>query len=149
MLIQSRPLADPEVAALAAAEQRELRELAGGAAGRDIGTHGDACWLTAVLAGRAVAYGGIRVRDDDTGELEHLYVRPAYRRRGVARQLVAALEELAYQRGHSLVRVETGPHLPAAVAFFRACGYESLPGDGEPGGGPYRPCLAKRLPVPA
>ncbi|MEV4714971.1 GNAT family N-acetyltransferase [Micromonospora sp. NPDC049374] len=148
MLIESRPLADPEVAALAAAEQWELRELASGA-GRDIGTHDDICCLTAVLAGRAVGYGGIRVRDDETGELAHLYVRPAYRRRGVARQLVAALEELAYQRGHSLVRVEIGPHLPGA-AFFRACGYEPTSGDdGGPGGGPYRTCLAKRLPVPA
>ncbi|GIJ35473.1 GNAT family N-acetyltransferase [Micromonospora sediminimaris] len=149
MLIQSRPLADPEVAALAAAEQRELREFTGGAAGRDIGTHRDTCWLTVVLAGRAVAYGGIRVRDDDTGELEHLYVRPAYRRRGVGRQLLAALEELAYQRGHSLVRVETGPYLSVAVTFFRACGYEPVPGAGGPGGGLYRRCFAKRLPVPA
>ncbi|MEV2238923.1 GNAT family N-acetyltransferase [Micromonospora sp. NPDC049891] len=149
MLIESRPLADPEVAALVAAGQRELREIAGGAAGRDIGTRGDACWLTVVLAGRAVAYGGIRVRDDDTGELERLYVRPAYRRRGIARQLVAALEETAYQRGHSVVRVETGPHLPAAVALFRACGYEPVPAAGGPVEGPYRTCFAKRLPVPA
>ncbi|MBQ1027901.1 GNAT family N-acetyltransferase [Micromonospora sp. C95] len=147
MLIESRPLTDPEVAALAAAGERELGDIAGGA-GRDVGTRGDTCWLTVVLAGRAVACGGMRVRDDDTGELAQLYVRPAYRRRGVARQLVAALEELAYQRGYSVVRVEAGSHLPAA-ALFRACGYELVADDGAPGGRPYRACFAKRLPVPA
>ncbi|GIJ40019.1 GNAT family N-acetyltransferase [Micromonospora andamanensis] len=145
MLIESRPLADPEVAALVVAGQREL----GGITGRDLGTHGDACWLTVVVAGRAVAYGGIRVRDGDTGELERLFVRPAYRRRGIARQLVAALEELAYQRGHSVVRVETGAHLPAAVALFRACGYEPTTGVDGLADGPYLACFVKRLPVPA
>ncbi|NLU78919.1 GNAT family N-acetyltransferase [Micromonospora sp. HNM0581] len=149
MLIEFRPPADPEVAALAAAGQRELRETTGGAAGRDIDTDSDACWLAVVLAGRAVAYGGIRVRDDDTGELRQLYVRPAYRRRGIARQLVAALEELAYQRGHSMIRVGTGPHLSAAVALFRACGYEPTSGDGSPDGGLCRTGFVKRLPVPA
>ncbi|NGM15527.1 GNAT family N-acetyltransferase [Verrucosispora sioxanthis] len=149
MLIESRPLTDPEVAALATAGQRELREAVGEAAGRDFGTRGDTCWLTVVIAGRAVACGGMRVCDDDTGELEQLYVRPAYRRRGIARQLVAALEELAYQRGYSMVRVEAGPHRPAA-ALFRACGYEPISAAGAPSGGaPYRECFAKRLPVPA
>jgi putative acetyltransferase len=148
MLIESRPLADPEVAALVTAGQRELCEMVDGAGEREAGTHGDVSWLAVVLGGRAVACGGIRVRDGDTGELERLYVRPAYRRRGIARQLVAALEELAYHWGHSVVRAEAGPHLPAAVALFRACGYEPVPGDGR-GDRSYRTCFTKRLPVPA
>lgn len=149
MLIESRPLADPEIAALVTAGQRELREVEGGTGGWETGTHGDACWLAVVLGGRAVACGGIRACDDDTGELERLYVRPAFRRRGIARQLVAALEELAYQRGHSVVRVVTGTHPPAAVALFRACGYEPVHGDGGRVDRPHRTCFAKRLPVPA
>ncbi|MEU2613567.1 GNAT family N-acetyltransferase [Micromonospora sp. NPDC007271] len=149
MLIESRPATDPEVATLVAAQQRELRDADGGLPGQASTTHDDIRYLVAVAAGRAVGCGGIQALDADTGELKRMYVRPAYRGRGIARQLLAALEELAYQQGHTTVCLETGTYLPAAIALYRSCGYQPVPVYGEYVGNPYSVCFAKRLLVAA
>ncbi|TDB73038.1 GNAT family N-acetyltransferase [Micromonospora sp. KC723] len=149
MLIESRPATDPEIDALVTAQQRELREADGGLDGQVTVTHDDIRYLAVVADGRAVACGGIQALDATTGELKRMYVRPAYRGRGIARQLLTALEELAFQRGHSVVCLETGVYLPAAISLYTSCGYEPIPLYGEYVHNPYSVCFAKRLPVAA
>lgn len=56
-------------------------------------------------------------------EVKRLYVRPAARGAGVARALMAALEARARAAGLTLVRLETGDRLAAAVGLYRALGY--------------------------
>ncbi|WP_433529516.1 GNAT family N-acetyltransferase [Micromonospora sp. CA-263727] len=141
MLIESRPATDPEVAALVTAEQREL-----GATGAP---REDLQYLAVVVAGRAVACGGLRDLADGVGELSGMYVRPAFRGRGIGRQLLAALEELAFRQGHSLLCLETGTYQAVAISLYRSGGYEPVPAYREQTGGPNRVCLAKRLPVAA
>ena len=84
-----------------------------------------------------------------TGELKLMYVRPAYRGRGIARHLMAALEELAFQQGYDMICLETGTYLPAAIGLYTSCGYEPIPVYGEYVDNPYSVCFAKRLPVAA
>ena len=43
-----------------------------------------------------------------TGEIKRMYVRPEFRGRGYAKQMLNHLEELAAARGFSKVRLETG-----------------------------------------
>jgi putative acetyltransferase len=149
MLIESRAATDPEIAALVLAQQRELREADGGLDGQVTLTHDDIRYLVVVVAGRAVACGGLQTLDDGAGELKRMYVRPAYRGRGIARQLLAALEELAFQQGHGLVCLETGSYLPAAIGLYTSSGYTPIPVYGEYVSNPYSVCFAKRLPVAA
>ncbi|MEU5784823.1 GNAT family N-acetyltransferase [Micromonospora lupini] len=149
MLIESRPAIDPEIAALLVAQQRELREVDGGVDGQVFVPHDDVRYLAVVVNGRAVACGGLQALDAATGEIKRMYVRPAYRGRGIARQLVAALEECAFRQGHSVVCLETGTYLPAAIGLYTSCGYEPIPVYGEYVGNPYSVCFAKRLPVAA
>ncbi|MEU5567320.1 GNAT family N-acetyltransferase [Micromonospora musae] len=149
MLIEFRVAIDPEIAALVTAQQRELREADGGLDGQATETHDGIRYLAVVVNGRAVACGGLQSLDAETGEIKRMYVRPAYRGRGIARQLLAALEELAYQRGHNTIRLETGTYLPAAIGLYTSCGYQPIPTYGEYVGNPYSVCFAKRLPVPA
>ncbi|SBT49721.1 GNAT family N-acetyltransferase [Micromonospora narathiwatensis] len=149
MLIESRPATDPEVATLVAAQQRELRDADGGLPGQATVTHDDIRYLVAVAGGRAVACGGLQALDADTGELKRMYVRPAYRGRGIARQLLAALEELAYRQGHTTVCLETATYLPAAIGLYRSCGYEPIPVYGEYVNNPHSLCFGKRLLVAA
>ncbi|MER5458492.1 GNAT family N-acetyltransferase [Micromonospora sp. NPDC002389] len=130
MLIQSRPVTDPEVATLVAAWRREVGATGGP---RDDGGH-----LVAVLHGRAVACGGVHELGDGVGELSGLYVRPAYRRQGIARHLLVALEEVAFRQGCAVLRVAVGAYGPVAGALYRSCGYAPV--------GAY---LAKRLPLAA
>ncbi|MFI6272526.1 GNAT family N-acetyltransferase [Micromonospora zamorensis] len=149
MLIESRPVTDPEIAALVVAQQRELREADGGLDGQVFMPHDDVRYLAVVVNGRAVACGGLQSLDAETGEIKRMYVRPAYRGRGIARQLVAALEECAFRQGHSVVCLETGTYLPTAIALYTSCGYEQIPVYGEYVSNPYSVCFAKRLPVAA
>ncbi|SCG50759.1 GNAT family N-acetyltransferase [Micromonospora coxensis] len=149
MLIESRPATDPEIDTLVVAQQRELREADGGLDGQVTLTHDDIRYLAVVLDGRAVACGGIQSLDATTGEVKRMYVRPAHRGRGIARQLLTALEELAFRQGHSVVCLETGVYLPAAIALYTSCGYEPIPVYGEYVDNPYSVCFAKRLRVAA
>ncbi|SCL66472.1 GNAT family N-acetyltransferase [Micromonospora peucetia] len=149
MLIESRPVTDPEIDALVIAQQRELREADGGLDGQATVTHDGIRYLVVVADGRAVACGGIQAFDAVTGEVKRMYVHPAYRGRGLARQLLTALEELAFQQGYAEVRLETGTYLPAARGLYTSSGYEPIPVYGEYVGNPYSVCFAKRLRVPA
>jgi GNAT superfamily N-acetyltransferase len=149
VLIEWRPGTDPELAALVVAQQRELREADGGLDGQVFGVHDDARYLVGVVNGRAVACGAVQALDADTAEVKRMYVRPAYRGRGLARQMLTALEELAFTTGHTVLRLETGTYLPAAIALYTSAGYGPIPRYGEYAGNPYSVCLEKRLPVPA
>ncbi|GAB3069572.1 GNAT family N-acetyltransferase [Micromonospora schwarzwaldensis] len=149
MLIECRPATDPEVAALVVAQQRELRDADGGLDGQATVAHADIRYVAAVVGGRAVGCGGLQTLDADTGELKRMYVRPAYRGRGIARQLLLALEELAFRQGHRTVCLETGTYLPAAIGLYRSSGYQPIPVYGEYVDNPYSVCFAKQLPVAA
>ncbi|MFI6763233.1 GNAT family N-acetyltransferase [Micromonospora sp. NPDC050417] len=151
MLIESRPCSDPELAALVSAQQRELREANRPLAsvGGSFPTRDDVSYLVGVVSGRAVACGAIRSIDRSTAEIARMYVRPAYRQRGLGRQLLDALEELAYQAGHSVLRLETGTYLPSAIALYRSSGYTEIPVYGEHVGNPLSACFGKRILISA
>lgn len=59
----------------------------------------------------------------DYAEVKRLYVSDAARGRGLARALMAAVEDRARARGHRAVFLETGEALVAAAALYRALGY--------------------------
>lgn len=56
-------------------------------------------------------------------EIKRMYVRPAFRGRGVADAILARLECEAARLGYDLVRLETGVHQRAALRFYVRSGY--------------------------
>jgi len=149
VLIEARPVTDPELVTLLIAQQQEIVEADGGVDGVVYPVHDDVRHLVGVVDGRAVACGAVQALDAATGEIKRMYVRPAYRGRGIARQMLTALEEMAFAAGHTVLRLETGTYLPAAVALYSSAGYGRIPRYGEYVGNPYSLCFEKRLPVPA
>ena len=127
MRIEARTALDPELAALIAAQQREVHAL--------IAPDGDAGYLVAVVTERVVAYAAWCPAAADVAELRHMYVRPAFRNRGIARQMIVAIEEEALAADRPVLRVETGRHLPAAIALFQSSGYHQVSAE----------CFEKRL----
>jgi putative acetyltransferase len=147
VLIESRPALDAELSALVMAQQRELRDADGGLDGQVFMPPDDAAYLAVVVDGRAVACGAWQALEPGVAEIKRMYVRPAYRGRGIARQLIVALEEEILAADRSIVRLETGTYLPAAIALYRSAGYLPIPVYGEYVGNPFSVCFEKRLAV--
>ncbi|MFD5495195.1 GNAT family N-acetyltransferase [Streptomyces sp. NPDC001812] len=78
-----------------------------------------------------VASGGWRVQNtngegnrDGDAELKRMYVAEGMRGRGLARRILAALEEDARAAGRLRMVLETGTQQPEAVALYTSSGYE-------------------------
>jgi GNAT superfamily N-acetyltransferase len=74
----------------------------------------------------AVAGGGLRYMDEGLAEIKRMFVRPAARSRGIARELLDALEGAARSLGYGRVRLDTGPKQPHAVSLYERTGYLSI-----------------------
>jgi GNAT superfamily N-acetyltransferase len=120
VLIEARPVHDAELGTLITALQREL-------GGSDLTSDDGAQHLVGVVDGRAVACGALQALDAQTGAIKSIYVRPAFRGRGIARQMLAALEEMALGAGHVVLRLDSGVYPPAASALLRSAGYAETP----------------------
>ncbi|MFG2870767.1 GNAT family N-acetyltransferase [Streptomyces sp. NPDC048338] len=80
---------------------------------------------------RPVATGGWRTQDEnDEGyangdaELKRMYVVPEARGLGLARRVLAALEDDARAAGRTRMVLETGTMQPEAIALYTSSGYE-------------------------
>lgn len=62
-------------------------------------------------------------RKDGYGEVKSMFVSPAARGRGVARALLAHLEGVARGLGLTMLRLETGNLLEAAMTLYTAQGF--------------------------
>lgn len=78
-----------------------------------------------------VATGGWRTQDqndegnlDGDAELKRMFVVAAARGRGLARRVLAALEEDARAAGRARMVLETGARQPEAIALYTSSGYE-------------------------
>ena len=81
--------------------------------------------------GTPVASGGWRTQDengegnrDGDAEIKRMYVIEQMRGRGLARRILAALEEDARAAGRRRMVLETGSKQPEAVALYTSSGYE-------------------------
>ncbi len=82
-------------------------------------------FLVGYADGVPVASGGWRSHGDDA-EIKRMYVAPAARHRGLARQLLAELERSAAAAGHHRVILESGSQQPEAIALYRSSGYTPI-----------------------
>jgi len=84
-------------------------------------------WSDGVPAGCV----GVRPLDAAAGELKRLYVRPAYRGRGLARRLATAVLAEARSRGYSRILLDTLPTMIEAQRLYKDLGFREIQ--------PYRP----------
>jgi GNAT superfamily N-acetyltransferase len=74
-------------------------------------------------AGPPVGGVGVRTVGPGLGEVRRLWVDPDWRGQGVARRLMAALEDAARGLGLSALRLATGERQPEAVALYKSSGW--------------------------
>jgi GNAT superfamily N-acetyltransferase len=91
----------------------------------DFGPPGGA-FLVGFEDGQAICGGGIKRLPDGACEIKRMYVLPEARGRGVAKELLVALEDAARALGYTVARLDTGPHQPHAERMYRAAGYAEI-----------------------
>jgi GNAT superfamily N-acetyltransferase len=127
------PADGPEAVALLTAYAAELTgqgivldEREGGAVAPDEMAPPNGTFLLVELDGATVACGGVRRLAGGAAEIKRMYVAPAARGRGVARALLARLEDEARALGCAVARLDTGPRMNAALGLYRATGYAEI-----------------------
>jgi len=104
-------------------------------------------FIVAYAEGVPVACGGWRRLTEfpDVGEIKRMYVVPAYRRTGIARAVLAALEDAMREAGCRHVWLETGERQPEALALYRSSGFTPIAGYGHYKGAPLARPMGKDL----
>jgi len=84
------------------------------------------CLLLARIDGEPAATAAFRPLRQDECEAKRLYVRPAYRRRGVAGSLLLALVEEARRAGYRNLYGDTLTSMASALDLYRNMGFEEV-----------------------
>ena len=132
---------DPDVVTLTAEVQAYYRRLYGGEDTNPISADEFAApsggFLLGRIDSRPVVMGGWRLHPEPSpvpgtrpAELRRMFVRPEFRGRGYARQLLIALEGVARAAGADLMILETGEPQVDALAFYAHAGYRPVPAFG-------------------
>lgn len=101
-------------------------------------------FLIGYLGTEAVACGAFRPTDG-AAEVKRMFVAPAYRGRGFARDILRGLEAEAAVRGFPRAILETGIRQPEAISLYRAEGWRPIPCFGQFAGDPMSLCFEKEL----
>ena len=83
----------------------------------------EAVWIVCEN-GEASGCAAFRRKDDATGEVKRVFVRPEYRGRGLAKLLMASVEAHAREQGCEKLFLDTRITLEPAVALYRKLGFE-------------------------
>jgi GNAT superfamily N-acetyltransferase len=85
-------------------------------------------FLVALRGGEPVGCAGWRSHGDDggTAELKRMYTVPAARGKGVARRLLAAVEQSARDLGRKRLILECGDRQPEAIGLYHSAGYDRI-----------------------
>jgi GNAT superfamily N-acetyltransferase len=84
-----------------------------------------------------------------TAEIKRMYVVSSARGRGLARAVLAHLEETARGAGIEAMVLETGLRQPEAIALYESSGYVRVPGFGYYRDAPLSRCFGKDLRIAA
>jgi GNAT superfamily N-acetyltransferase len=102
-------------------------------------------FLVVSVDGAPAGCGAWRVHAPGVVEVKRVYVDPAFRRRGLAHVVMAALEETAARAGHRAVVLNSGPQQPEALALYAGLGYRPVAGFGVYADAPGAVFLGKDL----
>lgn len=102
--------------------------------------------------GLPVATGAWRFREDVVrlgsrrpAEVKRMYVAASARRLGLARLMLAHLEDSAREAGAEVMILETGTAQPEAMGLYVAAGYQPIEPFGHYRDSPHNRCYGRRL----
>ncbi len=93
----------------------------------------------------ALACGALKPYDFNTAEIKRMFVLPAYRGKGLATQILSALEKWAGELNYKKCILETGKRQPEAIALYTKNGYTVIPNYGQYQGMDNSVCFQKQV----
>ena len=87
--------------------------------------------IVAYEDGMAISCGAIKEHSADSMEVKRMFTLPAYRGKGIAGQVLAALETWAAEMNYKKCILETGKRQPDAIGLYRKSGYYPIPNYGQ------------------
>jgi GNAT superfamily N-acetyltransferase len=82
--------------------------------------------LVATLHAEPIGCGALKFHDGGPTELKRMWIAPEVRGIGLARRLLAELEEHAVAAGSQMIRLETNRTLREAITLYRSTGYQEV-----------------------
>ena len=96
-------------------------------------------------ANRPVACGAYKAVTKDVAEVKRMFVDPSYRRMGLAKTVLTALEERAIAQGFQRFRLETNRRFQPAIALYQGMGFVEIPNYPPYDHMPQSICMEKEL----
>ncbi|PJB12814.1 MAG: GNAT family N-acetyltransferase [Flavobacteriales bacterium CG_4_9_14_3_um_filter_40_17] len=93
----------------------------------------------------AVGCGAIKEFDAQTMEIKRMYVAPDYRGKGIASEVLTALEKWAAELGYATCILETGTRQSSAIRLYQKNGYQQTPNYGQYAQVQNSLCFEKKL----
>lgn len=75
----------------------------------------------------AVGCGAFREKESDTVEIKRMYVKPEYRKKGIAAAVLKELENWAAELNYTYTILETGKKQPEAISLYQKLAYTIIP----------------------
>lgn len=75
--------------------------------------------------------GGVQFFGREYGELKRMFVRPQFRGLGLAKLMLAHLEQYTRDHNIKILRLETGIHQKEAIGLYERMGFQSIPPFGD------------------
>ena len=97
------------------------------------------------IENQAVACGAFKHFDAATAEIKRMFVLPEQRGRGIAHQILQALEQWAAEQNYTQIILETGKKMTDAIALYQRAGYAITPNYGQYIGVESCVCMQKYL----
>ena len=102
--------------------------------------------VVAYLGNKPVGCGAVRPFTSEAMEVKRMFTLPEYRKKGIAKAILAELEEWSKELGYEKCILETGKRQPEAIDLYLSQGYRSTPNYGQYIGVENSVCFEKVLP---
>ena len=85
------------------------------------------CLLLALRGDQAAGCVALRPLEAHACEMKRLYVRPAWRHKGVGRSLASAVVAQAIELGYQRMRLDTLASMKPAISLYHSLGFHTIP----------------------